>query len=165
MGNVDALHAHDLKLILWITLFDFAMIALFFKEFKMITFDGAFADAQGISKSFFNYLLMVMTSATVIGAFRAVGVLLVLAFLVGPVLTARLFTHRLKKLILLALAIGVLVSLFSVALSRHLLSVYHLPLSTSGLAATVLGLVYFVCLVVNCFLRMGTRRLTLDNNK
>jgi manganese/zinc/iron transport system permease protein len=160
MGNVDALHIDDLKLILWITLFDFAIIATFFKEFKTITFDGAFADSQGISKSFFNYLLMVLTSATVIGAFRAVGVLLVLAFLVGPVLTARLFTHRLKKLILLAMGVGVGASLISVALSRHLLSIHHLPVSTSGLAATVLGLIYFVCLLSNYI-----RRLTLSNNK
>jgi manganese/zinc/iron transport system permease protein len=152
IGNVDALHIDDLKLILWITLFDFAVITIFFKEFKIITFDGAFADAQGISRSCFNYLLMVLTSATVIGAFRAVGVLLVLAFLVGPVLTARLFTHRLKKLILLAIAIGVVASIFSVALARHLLSVYHMPLSTSGLVATVLGLIYFVSLMIHCFL-------------
>lgn len=162
MGNVDALHVDDLKLILWIALFDFVIVTIFFKEFKIITFDGAFADAQGISKSFFNYLLMVMTSATVIGAFRAVGVLLVLAFLVGPVLSARLFTQRLKTLILLAMAIGGLASLFSVALSRHLLSVYHLPLSTSGLAATVLGLIYLICLSVKGIIM---RQLTLGHHK
>ncbi len=147
MGNVDALHMHDLKLILGITLFDFAVIALLFKEFKMTTFDSGFADTQGFSSSFFNYLLMVLTSVTVIGAFRAVGVLLVLAFLVGPVLTARLFTHGLKKLLLLSMAIGVGASVFSVALARHLLSVYHLPVSTSGLVATVLGAIYFLCLI------------------
>lgn len=146
MGNVDALHVHDLKLILWIVLFDLVVIALFFKEFKMTAFDGSFACTQGSSSSLFNYLLMVLTSATVIGAFRAVGVLLVLAFLVGPVLTARLFVDRLKTLVFLAVAIGVGASIISVALARHLLSVYHLPLSTSGLAATVLGAIYFICL-------------------
>jgi manganese/zinc/iron transport system permease protein len=158
MGNADALHVHDLKLIFWIALFDFAVITVFFKEFKMTTFDGPFADTQGFSRAVFNYALMVLTSATVIGAFRAVGVLLVLAFLVGPVITARLFTHRLKHLILLAMAIGVGGSLLSVALSRHLLSVHHLSLSTSGLAATVLGMIYFVSL-------LKTRWLTVSHNK
>jgi manganese/zinc/iron transport system permease protein len=158
MGNVDALHVHDLKLISWITLLDFAIVVLLFKEFKIITFDSGLAAAQGIPKSAFNYLLMVMTSATVIGAFRAVGVLLVLAFLVGPVLTARLFTHRLNILILLAIGIGVFGSFISVALSRHLLSVHHLPLSTSGLAATVLGLIYLIGLI-------SRRRLTLGRNQ
>ena len=146
MGNVDALHVHDLKLIFWIALFDFAAISIFFKEFKMAAFDGSFADAQGFSSSLFNYFLMVLTSATVIGAFRAVGVLLVLAFLVGPVLTARLFTHRLKKVIFLAMGIGAFASLISVALARHFLSVHHIPLSTSGMVASVLGAIYFVAL-------------------
>ncbi len=160
MGNVDALHIHDLKLIFWIALFDFAVIGLLFKEFKMITFDGAFAAFQGFSKPFFHYLLMVLTSATVIGAFRAVGVLLVLAFLVGPVLTARLFTHRLKKLIFLSMAIGSGASLISVALARHLLSVQHLPVSTSGLAVTVLGAIYFMSVFGVFFIRRLTSRNT-----
>ena len=156
MGNVDALHLHDLKLIFWITLFDFATIFLFFKEFKIMTFDGAFANVQGLSRSGFNYLLMVLASATVIGAFRAVGVLLVLTFLVGPVLIARLFTHRLKKLILLAIGIGVFASLMSVACARHLLSFYHLPLSTSGLASTLLGGLYFLSLLLKHIFKTRT---------
>ncbi len=158
MGNVDALHVNDLKLIFWIALFDFAVIVLFFKEFKITTFDGSFADTQGVSSSLFNYLLMVLTSATVIGAFRAVGVLLVLAFLVGPVLTARLFTHSLKKLLLFSMLIGVAASVVSVGLARHLLSVHHLPLSTSGLAATVLGVIYFLSLALCFLVRRGTTK-------
>lgn len=169
MGNVDALHVNDLKLIFWIALFDFAVIGLFFKEFKMTTFDAPLADAQGFSSSLFNYFLMVLTSATVIGAFRAVGVLLVLAFLVGPVLTARLLTHRLKTLILLAIGIGIAASLISVALSRHLLSVYHAPLSTAGLATTVLGAIYFISLAVKGSIKLkkvGNKKpLTLSKNK
>ncbi|MES2121784.1 MAG: metal ABC transporter permease [Chlamydiota bacterium] len=148
MGNVDALHLHDLKLILGIALLNCVAVTLFFKEFKIITFDPSFADSIGFSQKLFTYLLMVLTSATVIGAFRAVGVLLVLAFLVGPPLTARLMTHQLKKVLLYACAIGVGASLLSVATARHLLSVHHFPISTSGLAATVLGVVYlFVVLV------------------
>ena len=147
MGNVDALHVHDLKLIFWIALVDLACIVIFFKEFKMTTFDPGFASASGFSSPFFNYLLMVLTSATVIGAFRAVGVLLVLAFLVGPVLTAQLLTHRLKKVLVLAIAFGLVAAFFSVALGRHLLSVYHLPVSTSGLVTTVLGGVYCLTLL------------------
>jgi manganese/zinc/iron transport system permease protein len=153
MGNVDALHVDDMKLIFWIALFDLAVVAIFFKEFKMTTFDASLANAQGFSSTIFNYLLMVLTSATVIGAFRAVGVLLVLAFLVGPVLSARLMTDRLMKMIFAAIGISIFGSLISVALSRHFLSVYHAPLSTAGLATTVLGVIYCVCLSGKGFLK------------
>jgi len=37
-------------------------------------------------------------------------------------------------------AVVILVSLFSVALSRHALSVYAMPLSTSGLSVVLLGM-------------------------
>ena len=96
MGNVDALHLDDLKLVFAVGLFDFFVILFFFKEFKMTTFDPGLAKALGISIHFFNYLLMVLVAATCIAAFRAIGVLLVLAYLVGPVLAARLLTASLK---------------------------------------------------------------------
>jgi manganese/zinc/iron transport system permease protein len=162
MGNVDALHVHDLNLIFWVALIDLVVIVLFFKEFAVTTFDPLLAKSQGISSPFFNYLLMVLTSATVIGAFRAVGVLLVLAFLVGPALSARLLTHRLKKMIILAVILGVLAALISVALSRHLLSVYYISISTAGLTTTVIAAIYLLCLMRRyCY----DRRLTLRQHK
>jgi manganese/zinc/iron transport system permease protein len=69
---------------------------------------------------------------------------LFLAFLVTPVVTARFFTHRLKPLLFLAGGIGAFAAIVSVALSRHFLSVYHLPLATSGLGAVILGSI-FLC--------------------
>jgi manganese/zinc/iron transport system permease protein len=147
MGNVDALHVHDLKLISIIALLDLVLVTLFYKEFQVTAFDGGLAKSLGFSPSLFNYLLMVMTAATVIGAFRAVGVLLVLAYLVGPVLTARLLTDNLKTLILLSMGIGFVCSLCAVALTRHLLSVYQMPLSTSGMVVTLLGVAYFLAIL------------------
>ncbi len=146
MGNVDALHVDDLQMAFWIAGVDFLFVILLFKGFKIVAFDSVLAAALGFSTSFFNYLLMVMTAATVIGAFRAVGVLLVLAFLVGPVLTARLYTHRLNRLIALSALIAVGCSWAAVALSRHFLSVYQVSLSTSGLLVALIGAVFLFSL-------------------
>jgi manganese/zinc/iron transport system permease protein len=154
MGNVDALHLDDLHLIFWIALLNLFAVMLLYKEWKVTTFDMGFANSIGFSSSIFNYFLMVLTAATVIGAFRAVGVLLVLAFIIAPVLTARLFSHRLKYVILLAIAIGVFSSIISVALSRHFLTVYQVALSTAGLTVTTLGLIYFLGLGLRLTLRM-----------
>ncbi len=142
MGNVDALHIDDLKLIFWVVLLDLFVVGIFFKEFKMIIFDPCFATVLGVSPSVFHYLLMILTAATVIGAFRAVGVLLVLSLLVGPVLIARIFTKRLKPIILYACAIGSFSSVISVAIARHLLSVHDMPLSTAGLVVFVITVIY-----------------------
>lgn len=147
MGNVDALHFDDLKLVYTIVLINALSFIFLFKEFKITTFDPGLARALGFSPLFFNYLLMVQTSGTAIGAFRAVGVLMVLALMTGPSLTARLLTHSLKKLLLLAIALGSVASIVGVALSRHILTVHGLALSTGGLVVCVIVLIYLGVIV------------------
>lgn len=158
MGNVDALHWRDLKQIFWVALVDFFAVLLFYKELKLLTFDPGFAKTQGISTHFLYYLLMFLTAATVIGAFRAVGVLLVLSFFIAPTLTARLFFSTLKGVIGGAVGFGVVGALCGVALSRHSLSVYQIPLSTAGITATFLGTVYLVALTGKTLVRKIDRR-------
>lgn len=147
MGNADALHVNDIKWVYWILGGNLCLFLLFFKEYKITTFDAKLAYALGFSPIFFNYLLMAQVSATAIGAFRAVGVLLVLAFMTGPVLMARLLTHDLKKLLFLSVGIGALASFVGVALARHLLTVYGMALSTSGIVVCVIAGFYSLTLL------------------
>lgn len=144
MGNVDALHLHDLKLIGIICLLDILVVLLFFKEWHLTTFDGGLAKALGFHPSAMGYGLMVLTALTAIGAFRAVGVFLVLGLMIFPALIARQFTHQLKKLMWLAVWIGIFGSVFSVAISRTLLSVWDTPVSTAGLLITLLSGSYII---------------------
>lgn len=155
MGNVDALHRDDLAFVYLILAGNALLFALFFKEFKITTFDPALAKALGFSPLFFNYLLMTQVSATTIGAFRAVGVLMVLAFITGPVLTARLLTHRLKPLLLGAVGIGASASLIGVALSRHILTVTGVAFSTAGIVVCTITLLYVAVLSCKKALRFG----------
>lgn len=144
MGNVDALHIDDLKLILVILAMNILIFTLFFKEFKLTTFDPGLSRALGFSTLFYNYLLMTQVSATTIGAFRAVGVFMVLAFITGPVLTARLLTHDLKTLLFLAIGIGCSAAIVGVALARHILSVYGIALSTGGIVVCVILVLFLL---------------------
>jgi len=91
---------------------------------------------------------MVQTSATAVGAFKAVGVLMVMAFLVLPPLTARLLTHRLSTLIGLSALIGVGGSLTGVAVSRHILTFCGVGLSTGGIVVIILGFFYLCALLI-----------------
>lgn len=149
MGNVDALHFDDIKLVLIILGINVLAFVIFFKEFKLTTFDSELASALGISTLFFNYLLMTLVSATAIGAFRAVGVLMVLAFMTGPSLMARMLTHDLKKMLLLSVVIGCVASILGVAISRHLLSVHGLALSTGGIVVCVIAMLFVITMLVS----------------
>ncbi|SCA62419.1 Probable metal transport system membrane protein CT_070 [Chlamydiales bacterium SCGC AG-110-M15] len=162
MGNVDALHVEDLKLVYAILLLNVCVFTAFFKEFKLTSFDSQLAKSLGVSTVFFNYFIMTQASLTSIGAFRAVGVLMVLAFIVGPTLTARLLTNDLKALILLSGGLGSLASFCGVAFSRHYLSVYGIPLATSGVTVCMIALFFGLAIVCSpksgLFIRWLRRR-------
>jgi manganese/zinc/iron transport system permease protein len=144
MGNIDALHPDDLKLAGIILSLNLIALIVLFKEWKITTFDPQFAKALGYSPYFFNYLLMALVSLTVVGAFRAVGVLMVLTFLTAPALFARLFCNRLSTMLTMACAISIVSACAGVALSRHLLTVYGLALSTGGIVVALLGTTYLL---------------------
>jgi manganese/zinc/iron transport system permease protein len=134
MGNIDMLTFEDLKLAFYVTVCNLSLILLFYKEYKAVAFDEQFARLSGISSSFFTYLLMLQTSATIVASLRVVGVVLILSQIVLPVLSARLWTKRLLHMILLSSLLASITGLLSVALARHCLSAYQLPLSTAGLS-------------------------------
>jgi manganese/zinc/iron transport system permease protein len=157
-GNVDALHVDDVRIVALVAGLSMVVFLLFFKEFKLCAFDAEFGRVQGFSPPLFDYVLLLLTSLTVIAAFRAVGILLVLALLVAPPLTARLFSHRLRSVLWGAVGIGMGASLLSVAWARHLLSVHHKAVSTSGLLATVLGGTYAV-VFLSVYVRKRWRKI------
>jgi len=142
MGNVDALQLSDCKLVYVVLAINILIFVLFFKEFVITTFGPGLSKSFGIYPAFFSYLLMTQVSLTSIGAFRAVGVLMVLAFITGPALTARLLTGSLKMMLLFSVGVGVLASILGVAVSRHILTVYGISLSTSGVVVCVIVLLY-----------------------
>lgn len=149
MGNVDALHLDDCKLILVIMGINIFLTAFFFKEYAITSFDPGLARALGFSTLFFNYLLMTQVSITCIGAFRAVGVLMVLAFLTGPPLMARMLTDSLHKMLWIAIGIGCLAAVTGVAISRHMLSVYDMPLSTAGIVVCTIVAFFIIVMFVS----------------
>jgi manganese/zinc/iron transport system permease protein len=89
-----------------VLLLDAAVIALLWKELKLATFDPALAVALGFAPVLVNYLLMTLVSVTAVGAFNAVGSILVVALMIAPPSAAYLLTDGLARMAGLAMAIG-----------------------------------------------------------
>lgn len=143
-GNVDGLDQTDLFYTLSVALLNFIVMLFVYRSWAISAFDRQFAASSGLPVSRYHYLQMALTALTLVVSIRAVGVLLVLAFLVGPTLIARHWTHRLSTLLFSSLGVGIGFSILGVALARHLLSTAHLSLSTGGLIVTLLSLGYFL---------------------
>lgn len=159
MGNADALKRSDLTDVFVILGINIVLFLLFFRGFKITTFDPQLAKSVGFSNTFFNYILMMQTSATSVGGFKAVGVLMVVSFFVTPTLTARLLTHNLHRLIWMSVLISLFVSFVGVALSRHCLSVYGIGLSTGGIVVSLLGITFLVTAI--CATLYGQKNLKI----
>lgn len=89
-----------------ILILNLAFIVIFFKELKIVTFDPALATILGFVPSLIHYSLMTLVSVTAVGAFESVGSILVIAFMIGPPITAYLLTDNLKLMIVFSALIG-----------------------------------------------------------
>jgi manganese/zinc/iron transport system permease protein len=121
-----------------ILLITLSLLFAFFKELKISTFDAGLATALGFSPVVLHYGLMSVASVTTVGAFDAVGAILVVALMIAPAATAYLLTDNLKKMLLLSVFFGV----FS-AISGYWLA-HWLDASISGSMTTVLGMVFLL---------------------
>ncbi len=114
------------------------LLLLFFKELKVSTFDVGLSSALGFSPAILHYGLMSVSSITVVGAFEAVGAILVVALMIAPAATSYLLTSDLKKMLVLSVLFGV----FS-AISGYWLA-HWLDASIAGSISTMLGIVFLI---------------------
>lgn len=121
-----------------ITTLNLLVVLVFFKELKIATFDAGLAASLGLAPAVIHYGLMTLVSVTAVGAFDAVGLVLVVALMVGPAAAAYLLTDRLPILLLLAVALGALAAGFGLGLA------IWLDASIAGCIAVGVGLVFLV---------------------
>ena len=110
----------------------------FFKELKVSTFDKGLATSLGFSPAITHYGLMSVSSVTTVGAFDAVGAILVVALMITPAAAAYLLTKNLKKMLVLSVIFGIFSALFGYWVA------HWLDASIAGSITTILGLLFLV---------------------
>ena len=113
-----------------------AFIAIFYPKLKVTTFDKQFATVLGMRTGLLNTAFMFLVSVTVVTAFHAAGVILVISLLVVPAAIAHLISRRLSVML-------VLTALFAVvgALAGFWIA-YFLNAATSAGMALFYGLMF-----------------------
>ncbi|CAN5519699.1 iron chelate uptake ABC transporter family permease subunit [soil metagenome] len=82
------------------------IVAVFFKEFKLLSFDPEFAASLGFPVRWLDVLLTSLIVAAVVIGLQTVGVVLMAAMLIGPAAAARQWTNRLSVMIFLSAIFG-----------------------------------------------------------
>jgi len=102
-------------------------VTIFYKELKLAAFDEALAQALGMRPGLLHIALMVLVSLVAVGAFGAVGSILVIAFFIIPPAAAYLLTDRLSVMLVLSALIGSAGAFFGYDLARgSFLGLFHM---------------------------------------
>ncbi len=82
------------------------LCGLLFKEFSLLCFDQNFAASQGWPVHFLDLLLMSLIVIITVVGLQAVGLILVVALLIIPPASARFWTHKLGKMMIISGLVG-----------------------------------------------------------
>lgn len=107
-GQAAAMLRSDLWVMGAITLAALALIGVFWKEFKLVTFDPVFAATIGLPVVLLETVLTLTIALAVVVGLQMVGVVLMAAMVIAPAVAARQWVRRLEHMVLLAALFGML---------------------------------------------------------
>jgi manganese/zinc/iron transport system permease protein len=121
-------------------------VGIFYKELRITSFDPALATSQGIHAGAMHLVLMILVAIATVASFEAVGSILVIAMLICPAATARLFTDRLRSQIIASavFAVGAGVLGYFAASLVPALFVEEATVNAAGMIVIVAGLLLVV---------------------
>lgn len=107
-GKTASLLWSDFLLLMSLALVVLVVCAGFFKELEMLCFDEGFAASAGWAVGKLDVLLLVLCCVVTVAGLQAVGLILIIAFLVIPAAAARMWSRRLRGMVVLAGLLGAL---------------------------------------------------------
>lgn len=105
-GKAAAMVSSDVNIFSGIAFMLIIAVALFFKEFTLISFDSDFARTIGFPVKRLELVLTTLTVLAIVAGIQAIGVVLMAAILITPAAAARFWTNNLKKMVFLAAGFG-----------------------------------------------------------
>lgn len=125
-GSITTVKQIDVYIIGIVGVLVLVTILAFYKELLYVTVDEEAAKVSGIPTKFINILLIILAALTISLAIPIVGVLLIAALIVIPVVTALQLKMGFKKTIFIAEGISIF------AVISGMVSSFYLNLSTGG---------------------------------
>lgn len=141
MGNILAVTPEDTIQLVIISLVTLAVMLVIWKDLMVTFFDESHARSIGLNPPLLRAVFFTLLAACTVAAMQTVGAFLVIAMVVTPGATAYLLTDRFSRLILIAIAVGTLSSLFGAYIS------FFLDGATGGVIVVLQTLVFLTAFV------------------
>lgn len=124
LGQVSGLTKNDLILLTCVSAIVIFVTILVFKELRLLCFDKHFARINHQNPKRTESLLLFLMILVVCTGLKTVGLILIIALLIIPAVTARLWVHRTETMAVFSAFFGALSCVFGVYISSD---VYDLP--------------------------------------
>ncbi len=141
-GSIVTVKSSDVLTIGILGVATIILVVLFYKELVYVTFDEESAQVSGLPTKFINLLIILLSALTVAISIPIVGILLISALVVIPVVTALQLHKSFKQTIFWAEVI----SLFSVV--SGIFTSFYLNLSTGG-TIVIISLIIFIIIFIS----------------
>ncbi|WGE91491.1 metal ABC transporter permease [Actinobacillus genomosp. 1] len=123
----------------------FAIIILKRKDFLLYCFDSSHAKVIGLPVKLLHYGLLALLALTIISAMQVVGVILVVAMLIAPGITAYQLSNRFDYMLAIAMTIAISSSALGTILS------YHIDAATGPTIILIQSIVFVIVLISKHF--------------
>lgn len=107
-GKTASMVLSDFQLLIGVTSGVILLSVVFFKEFRLLCFDEQYAASQGWSVQWLDVMLLALVTLVTVAGLQAVGLILIIAFLITPAAAARFWSDRLDRMLFLSAVIGAL---------------------------------------------------------
>ena len=141
LGNILAITPEDTLQLVLISVVTLGVMLVIWKDLMVTFFDESHARSIGLRTTWLKAIFFTLLSAATVAAMQTVGAFLVIAMVVTPGATAYLLSDRFPRLILIAIAVGVLSSSIGAYLS------YFLDGATGGIIVVLQTLVFLTAFV------------------
>ena len=107
-GQAASILPSDIVVMALVTAFSLALVAGFWKEFQVMTFDPEFAGSLGKPVLALEILMTVMIAFAIVIGLQMVGVVLMASMLIAPAAAARQWSRTLAQMVTLSALFGAL---------------------------------------------------------
>ena len=116
-GQASTLLKRDVQIMGILGVVLITLVIIFWKEFKLVSFDADYAESLGFSTNRITTLLFAMIVTAIIIGLQTVGVILMSAMLTAPGVAARQWTDKLSVMVLLSALFGAISGIVGTVLS------------------------------------------------
>lgn len=149
-GQAAYLLKEDVILIAIALVISLFLIVIFYKEIKTYLFDKDFAKMAGFNTKLIEFIILFMTILTIGVGIKSVGAILIAAFMIIPVMSSQMITHKFKYVLIISSIIGAISAFIGTYWSTLVVGI-----STGPAIIIVSGIIFIITMILKKIFTTG----------